>query len=60
MLNTPQGKNLAYQLTMEYIKQNNVLKCSPDNIPTQMKEIAKISQIMCDSVEKEYHHIKIL
>jgi hypothetical protein len=60
MLQTPQGKQLAYELTMEYIKQNNLLQCNQSNIPDRIREIAKISSIMCDAIESEYHSIKFL
>lgn len=60
MLQTQQGKQLAYELTLEYIKQNNLLQCDQSKIPDKMREIAKISSIMCDAVESEYHSIKFL
>jgi len=60
MLQTQEGKQLAHQLTMEYVKQNRLLNCSQMNIPDQIAEIAKISSIICDAIESEYHNIKFL
>lgn len=60
MLSAPQGIQLARELTIEYVKQNNLLKCSPEDIPSKISEIAKVSNIMMNSVEKEFHNIKFL
>ena len=49
------GRKLTKELTMEYIKQNNLLKCSKENIESQMQEIAEISKIIGDSVTKHFH-----
>lgn len=60
MLNTQKGKQFAYELTIEYIHQNNLLKCLPEEIPNQIKTIAKVTNLICESLEKEYHNIAIL
>lgn len=54
------GKQLAYELTMEYIKQNNMMKCQPEDIPSQISQIAKVSELICNGIKKEYHNIKFL
>ncbi len=51
---------LAKELTMEYVKQNNMLSCGDDQIETQITKIAKVSQIIYDSVQKNYHNFKFL
>ncbi len=57
MLQTQQAKQLVYELTLEYIKQNNILKCKQENIADQIHKIAEISREMSYSIEKEYHNI---
>lgn len=52
---TIDSRKLTKELTMEYIKQNNLLKCSKENIESQMQEIAEISKIIGDSVTKHFH-----
>ena len=46
-------KQLIYALTLEYIKQNNLLKCEPDKIPEAIAKCANISQIITDEVNKQ-------
>lgn len=60
MLTAPQGIQLARKLTMEYVKQNNMLKCSIEDIPNKISEMAKVSDVMMNVVEKEFHNIKFL
>lgn len=60
MLSTQQGKNLVYELTMEYVKRNNMLDCSKEALPTAIKKIADVSNIISDAVEKNYHDFKFL
>jgi len=33
------GKSFAHELTMEYIKQNELLKCKEEDIPNQISKI---------------------
>ena len=54
------GTQLARELTMEYVRQNKMLSCSESNIESQIQKIAKISQIIYDSVQKNYHDFKFL
>lgn len=60
MLTAPQGIQLTRELTMEYVKQNNMLKCSIEDIPNKISEMAKVSDVMMNAVEKEFHNIKFL
>lgn len=60
MLTTPEGIQFARELTMEYVKQNNMLKCNTKDIPNRISEIAKVSDAMMNAVEKEFHNIKFL
>lgn len=53
-------KSFAHELTMEYIKQNNLLKCKKEDIPKQIEEIVKAENIIFDSVDKNFHNFKFL
>lgn len=59
-LTTPQGKQFVRELTMEYIKQNQLLKCNTDKIDEQITKIATVSQLIENAVEKHYHDFKCL
>ena len=37
---------LAKELTMEYVKQNNMLACDESEIESQISKIAKVSRII--------------
>ncbi len=54
------GKSFAYELTMEYIKQNELLKCKEEDIPKQFDKIVKVENIIFDNVEKNFHNFKFL
>ena len=45
MLTTSQGKNLAHELTIEYIKQNNLLQYNKQSIPENIDHIVEIENI---------------
>lgn len=51
---------LAKELTMEYVKQNNMLTCDENQIESQISKIAKVSQIIYDSVQENFHNFKFL
>lgn len=51
---------LAKELTMEYVKQNNLLSCDESQIEFQISKIAKVSQIIYDSVQNNFHNFKFL
>ena len=51
---------LAKELTMEYVKQNKMLTCDESKIESQIAEIAKVSQIIYDSVQNNFHKFKFL
>lgn len=57
-MNSESGNLFARQLLMEYIQQNKLLQCKPEDIPKHMKIIAKASNFIYDAVEAEYHNIK--
>lgn len=57
---TPQSTQLVKELTMEYVKQNKMLTCTETQLETQIEKIAKVSQIICDSVDKNFHKFKFL
>ena len=59
-LTTQQGKALVHELTMEYVKQTEMLKCSSDSLDTKIAKIAEISDIISKAVEKNYHDFKFL
>lgn len=60
MLTTQQGKRFAYELTMEYIHQNQLLKCTNGEIADRIHKISEISTLICESIENEYHNLPIL
>lgn len=60
MMTNQQGKNFAYQLTMEYIKQNNMLQCNKEDIPKCINDIVEVENIIFDCVEKNFHNFKFL
>lgn len=51
---------LAKELTMEYVKQNNMLTCDESQIESQISKIAKVSQIIYNSVQDNFHNFKFL
>lgn len=51
---------LAKELTMEYVKQNNMLACDESEIESQISKIAKVSQIIYDAVQENFHNFKFL
>lgn len=51
---------LAKELTMEYVKQNNMLTCDESEIESQISKITKVSQIIYDSVQNNFHNFKFL
>lgn len=57
---TDKGTQLVKELTMEYIRQNNMLSCTESKIESQVDKIAEISQIMHKAVENNFHNIKFL
>ena len=59
-LTTEQGKALVYELTMEYIKQTELLKCNECDINDRITKIAQISEIIYNAVDKNYHDFKWL
>lgn len=59
-LSTPQGKNFVHELTIEYIKQNELLKCLPRDIDSQIAKIAEISETISNAVAKRYHSFNFL
>lgn len=48
------------ELTMEYVRQNKMLSCSDSQLESQIEKIAKVSQSIHDSVQKNYHDFKFL
>ena len=57
---TDKATQLVKELTMEYVKQNKMLSCSESEIESQVQKIAKVSQVIHDSVQKNFHDIKFL
>lgn len=57
---TDKSTLLAKELTMEYVKQNNMLTCDESQIKSQISKIAKVSQIIYDSVQENFHNFKFL
>lgn len=57
---TDKSMQLAKELTIEYVKQNNMLTCDESQIESQISKIAKVSQIICDSVQENFHNFKFL
>lgn len=57
---TDKSTQLAKELTMEYIRQNKMLSCNESQIESQITQIAKVSQIIYDSDDKNYHNFKFL
>lgn len=47
---------LAKELTMEYVKQNNMLTCDENEIESQISKIAKVSQTIYDSIQNIFHN----
>lgn len=57
---TDKSIQFAKELTLEYVKQNNMMKCDENAIESQISKIAKASQIIYDAVDKNFHNFKIL
>ena len=51
-MNNNDKKQFVYTLTLEYIKQNNLLKCEPNQIPEVIEKCANISKIITESLNK--------
>ncbi len=47
---------LAKELTMEYVKQNNMLTCDENEIESQISKIAKVSQTIYDSIQNIFRN----
>ena len=60
MVTTQQGKNFVHELLMEYIRQNNVLKCDKDILPERIAQIAKLENVISENIQKEYHNFSFL
>lgn len=60
MVTTQQGKNFVHELLMEYVRQNSVLKCDKDMLPERIAQIAKLENIISESIQKEYHNFSFL
>lgn len=54
------SKQLAYDLTIEFVQKNNYLKCSYTDIPKQIEEVVKISNTIYDEINKHSSEFKIL
>lgn len=59
-MTNPRGLSFAHELTMEYIRQNNLLKCDEKDIPKQIKQIVKVKNIIVDCVAENFHNFKTL
>ena len=57
---TSESKIFVQELTMEYIKQNNLLKCSSVELSTRINEIAKVSTIIANEVDRKRLDFKFL
>ena len=57
---TQSATQLVKELTIEYVKQNNMLSCPQSKIDSQVSEIAEVSQIIYHAVEKNFHNFKFL
>lgn len=55
-----QGTQLIKELTLEYVKQNNMMKCNESEIEYQVAEIAKASQKISDAVTKNFRNFPFL
>lgn len=51
---------LIKELTMEYVKQNNIMRCKENDIDNQVSKITTISELIYDAVDKNYHNFKFL
>lgn len=51
---------LAKELTLEYVKQNEMLRCDESEIEAQIEKIAKVSQTIYNSVQNNFHKFKFL
>ncbi len=60
MLITQQGKNLAHELTLEYVRQNNLLQCNKQTLPDNIDRIVEIENIISECIEKRYDDFKSL
>ena len=57
---TDKGIQFVKELTIEYIRQNNMLSCTDRKLESQIDKIAETSQIIHKAVEKNFHNIKFL
>lgn len=55
-----QGKRFAHELTMEYIRQNNLLQYTKQSIPNKIDYIVEIENLIYEIVEKRYNDFKTL
>lgn len=52
-------QKLIYDLTLEYVKQNELLKCHQDSLETRIEGIAKISEIIDNAVSNNINKFKL-
>lgn len=57
---TEQDKKLVHELTLEYIRQRDLLNCVPECIPEQMKTIIKAENIIADYIQNNRQKFKSL
>ena len=55
-----QVKRFAHELTMEYIRQNELLQHTKDLIPRQIDEIIEIENLIYNCVKERYSDFKTL
>lgn len=47
---TPDGKNFARELTLEYVRQNHMLQCSKEELQQKIIDIIDISNIIAKCI----------
>lgn len=53
------AKHLVYDLTIEYVRQNNTMNGSLHSMENTIKEIADVSKKIEAAVENNYHEFKL-
>lgn len=60
MITKEEGRQFVRDLTLEYIRQNNLLQCDKQCLPEKLDIILETENIINDYVEKRYKDFKAL
>lgn len=60
MIVKEEGRQFVRDLTLEYVRQNNLLQCNKQDLPEKLDIILETENIINDYVEKRYKDFRSL